>query len=586
MDQRKRIDKILEAVEARIQDEVGNLLGSNFSVTTGSRELISKADAFERLPGKQICARLDITGDISGKGCLLIGIKDAIRLGGTLIMLPDQELQEVIGREEYREEVEDSYGEIANIIAGSITKAFEEMYPKTCRFVRKEQEILVPAKAVIDSDDPVANQTFYFMSSAMLMDGRQMGELVILFPALTFELEEEAAAPAPVPEPPLQQSEAAKNPPPPPNGTQIVTQADTATNQEEGAVQEQKKEQKSKVNPEKQKKKIDRLLADCRQKLTEEVSALLGVDITFDGLENQIISKEDFFSEQVAGKQILTNMEVVGERRDTCYFSLGIKDAIHLGGVLIMLPPSELVNVISEEDFSDDVRDAFGEVVNIVSGVYTKIFEEQYTEKLRFIKKALLEVVPQKVVTDSDEPIPNQAYYRHSLQLLVTGKQLGSVHMLFPAQLLQLDSEPVEEAAPVSKEQPPLASTALQQAPRETEGEGEQIVSLAEKNKKNPSQAKEAAEKQKKLVDKLLSSCRDKVAGEVGALLGAEVQLSNLHNRVVGKESFFYEEVSGKQVIAHMDVVGDLEGKSYLVVNLRDAIRVGGVLIMLPLPRA
>ena len=47
-------------------------------------------------------------GDVY-KRQLLVGIKDAIRLGGTLIMLPDLELQEVIGREEYREEVEDSF---------------------------------------------------------------------------------------------------------------------------------------------------------------------------------------------------------------------------------------------------------------------------------------------------------------------------------------------------------------------------------------------------------------------------------------------------------------------------------------------
>ena len=33
--------------------------------------------------------------------------------GGTLIMLPPAELDEVMGREEYSEELDDSYGEIA-----------------------------------------------------------------------------------------------------------------------------------------------------------------------------------------------------------------------------------------------------------------------------------------------------------------------------------------------------------------------------------------------------------------------------------------------------------------------------------------
>ncbi len=161
MDQQKRINKVLEAVEARVQNEVGTLLGADFTLIGGERTLVSKEAAFDNLQGKQICAQMDITGEITGKGCLLIGIKDGIRLGGTLIMLPSAELEEVIGREEYSEELEDSYGEIANIIAGSFTKDFEEMYPKSCRFVRKEQKVIIPAKVDVGSDSPVENQTYY-----------------------------------------------------------------------------------------------------------------------------------------------------------------------------------------------------------------------------------------------------------------------------------------------------------------------------------------------------------------------------------------------------------------------------------------
>lgn len=582
--QKKRIDKILDATESRIQDEVKTLLGTDFSVVGGSRELVSKADAFERLSGKQVCARFDITGEIAGKGCLLIGIKDAIRLGGTLIMLPDQELQEVIGREEYQDEVEDSYGEIANIIAGSITKSFEEMYPKACRFVRKEQEILVPVKVNIDSEDPVANQTFYLMASSMLMDGQQMGELIILFPALTFGLEQEAVAGAPETDKPIQQTEAAKGTAEP-NSTKVAEPVDPAPHQEVEETREEKIEQKPKIDAEKQKKKIDRLLDACEKSLTGEVGTLLGVDVTFTGIENQIVSKEDFFFEKTVGKQVLSDLEVAGKPADTCYFSLSIKDAINLGGVLIMLPPSELESVINEEEFGDDSRDAYGEVANIVSGVYTKVFEEQYQEKLRFIRKEFRTVIPGKVVTDSDEPIPDKAFYCHTMQLLVAGKSLGMVHMLFPAQLLGLDglaidSRPATQVAQASNVQPPVSPTVAQQEPGVAEDAT--VADIPKKKKAVPSQPTETVEKQKRLVDKLLSSCRDKMADEVSALLGTEVKLSNQSNKVVSKEALFFEELSGKQVIAHMDVVGELKGKSYLVVNLKDAIRIGGVLIMLP----
>ena len=580
MDQRKRIDKILEAAEARIQNEVGTLLGVDFSVVGGSRELVGKSEIFERLSGKQICAKLDITGDVSGKGCLLVGIKDAIRLGGTLIMLPDLELQEVIGREEYREEVEDSFGEIANIISGSITKAFEEMYPKACRFIRKEQEMLIPAKVDIESANPVENQTFYCMASSMLMDGKQMGDLLVLFPALAFDLEQEtpvvaaatAEAQAPV---------AAGEVEPPPNSPQDEQSDGAAASPETSSEEEGKKPQKPKIDAEKQKKKVDRLLAECLKRLSGEVGALLGVDVIFEDEGNSIVGKEDFFADKAGGKQILTDMEVVGDLQGTCYFAIGKKDAIHLGGVLIMLPPSELVNVINEEDFSDDGRDAYGEVANIVSGVYTAIFEEQYSEKLRFIRKEFREVVPQKVVTLSEEPIPNQSYYCQSMQLMVEGKQLGSVHMLFPAQLLHLEIEPEESPASVILPSATVSVPPEQKIQVSAEGNAAAIP-LESKPGKLPSKIKEKAEKHKKLVDKLLLASRDKVVEEVSALLGTEVELSNIINRIVNKESFFLEEISGKQVSASMDVVGEATGESYLIVHLRDAIRIGGVLIMLP----
>ncbi|EKD34217.1 MAG: hypothetical protein ACD_75C02424G0002 [uncultured bacterium] len=578
MEQQKRIDKILQAVETRVQDEVGALLGAEFILDSGARKLVSKAEAFEQLLGKQICAHMDITGDVSGKSCLLVSIKDAIRLGGTLIMLPDSELQEVIGREEYREEIADSYGEIANIIAGSISKDFEEMYPKTCRFIRKEQEILVPAKVDIESDSPVINQQFYLASCSMILDGKQMGDLIFLLPAAAFGLEQEELRQPLAAEGVSDEKTSRKKP------VQVTAEdksEDTGGNLDPPSPAAQKTTP-PKVDFEKQKMRIDRLLGECQKKLSSEMSALLGVDVMLEDLDNKIISKEEFFSERAVGKQVLTDMEVVGELQDTCYFSIGLKDAIHLGGILIMLPPAELINVVNEEDFSEDTTDAYGEVVNIVSGVYTAVFEEQYTKKLRYIKKRLQLVVPLKVETASDEPIPDKLYYASSMAVTVDGKSLGNISMLFPVALLQLERQPVEETAE------PVRSTATRRAVAEKAPKSQEAQSPArpEKPVKQAAQisaeAKDSLDRHRKRVDKLLVVCAERMESEVSALLGIDVKLINQDNRVIGKEPFFSDVVSGKQVIARMDVVGELEGKSHLIINLRDAIRIGGALIMLP----
>lgn len=570
MAQRKRIDKILDAIERKIQDEVATLLGCEFSLFSGDRELLSKEEVFSRLQGKQICAHLDITGDHAGKGCLLIGIKDAIRLGGTLIMLPDLELQEVVGREEYREELADSYGEIANIVAGSITKAFEEMYSKACRFIRKEQEVVVPAKVDVESESPIANQRYYQSLFSMLLDGKQLGDMVLLMPAQAFGLEE-AEAPAAAVRPPVEKTAAEA----------VAKAAPSPAAQAEGGMPAVAGEatippvEKPKVDFDKQKKRIDKLLAECQKRLAVEIGALLSVEIGMEKIGNDLVDKERFFSEIVNGKQILAEMEVAGESDQRCYFALGIKDAIQLGGILIMLPPSELASVVNEEDFGDDTQDAYGEVANIVSGVYTAVFEEHSSQKLRFIKKSLNTVVPAKVVKESDDPIPDTLYYCQTLQLVVADKPLGQASMLFPASLLQLQGEPAPAAQPE-------ATISAAPPPGPSPSPAPVAPAAVATTVKMVSPAKISAEKHQRLVDKLLASCRDQVAAEVSALLGTEVALSSPRNVVIAKEALFFEELSGKQVITHFEVAGDIEGKSWLVIGLRDAIRFGGTLIMLP----
>lgn len=552
MDPIKRIDKILEAVQVRVQDEVASLLGVDFLLEDVEKQPATKEEVFDALVGKQICAKMELVGEVEGNGALLMGIKDAIRLGGTLIMLPASELDEVISREEYSEEIEDSYGEIANIIAGSFTKDFEEMYPKSFRFVRKEQEKLVPVKVDIESDEPVKNEIFYQVAFSMILDGAAMGKMVMLMPAASLGLHWEDKTVSASDTAPVDQ-----------NTPEEAGKEEETDNETDASAQTVKPN----FNVEKHKKRIDKLLTVCQEKMSSELGALLGVDIAFSDLQNSFVSKEDFFFDHASGKQVLADMEVVGDLEDRSFFSISLKDAIYLGGLLIMLPPSELESVVSEEDFGEEAQDAYGEVANIVSGVYTSVFEEQYTKNLRFIRKELQQVVPMKVDPESDEPVPDVPYYLSSMTLNIEGKSYGKVHMLFPVDMLQLSTfgQPQDQ---IVEEEKPVQTTEKEN--------GETAPDSSEKK------ADFNIERHRKRVDKLLGLCQEKMADEVGALLGIDVQLLDQENRIVSKEDFFFEEVSGKQVIADMEVVGEIEDKSYLVISQKDAIRIGGTLIMLP----
>ena len=484
MKAQQRIDKILESVTKKIQEEVTGLIGAVLSLSDSRNELISKEDFFDQPAGKQVSVQLDITGGVEGVGCLLMGVKDAVRLGGTLIMLPLNELEQVISNEEYSDETKDSFGEIANIIAGSYTKIFEEMYPDACRFIRKEQDILIPSKVDIDSDKPVPNQLLYRITSSMKLDDVEMGEMTVLLPAAAFGLEPEE---------------------------ETTTAEDISLGK---PVEEDKGEDKDKeVPPEepsdvpvidvnKHRRRVDSLLADCQVKMQGEVSALLGVEVQLSEQENRPVTKEDFFLEEVSSAQILAHMKVTGAAEDTSYFFIGLRDAIRIGGILIMLPPNELETAIAEEDFSEDAKDAYNEIANIIAGVYTGYFEENYSKSLRFVRTDIEQVVPLRVETASDTPIPDQTYYMSSSTLTVQGKVLGKVQMLFPIMLLQLEG--LEQEQENQKEQP---------------GKGAAITGRKEKQNAPALPADTGTHKKKGGVDVLLISDDEKEGEKISLIL-------------------------------------------------------------------
>jgi chemotaxis protein CheY-P-specific phosphatase CheC len=439
----QRFEKIIDAVRGRIEEEVSSLIGEHLALTLRSGELMKKAEFFDQPLGKLVVARMDLSGEVNGKGALVLLVKDAIRLGGTLIMLPPSELEEVVADERYEGETEDSYGEIANIIAGAFTKTFEEMYPKACRFVRKEQEVVVPLKVDASSDEPIPDQIYYQIAMDMELDQRRLGTMFMLVPARQFDLVQDKAAdgsdkssaeqaaesqtPMEAASPTDEQPEAGEKRVQPGTGSATASKPTGGT----GAA--------AVIAVETQRKKVDTLLQLCRERVGEEVGALLGVTVSCGEAENKPISKETFFLEETAGKQVVADLEVVGDLEDRSFLFVSLKDAIRIGGTLIMLPPSELETAVAEEDFGADCQDAYGEIANIIAGVYTALFEEHYAKSLRFVKKDIDQVIPMKVDVAGDQPIPDVLYYLSSMTISIGGTQYGRLQMLFPAGMLELE---------------------------------------------------------------------------------------------------------------------------------------------------
>ena len=459
MKSQERLDKILQAGSERIQAEVSSLLGKPFTIGEPIFRQTSKEDLFAELSGKSVLARVSLDGDVQGKGCLLVSVADAIRIGGLLIMLPDSELESVVTAQDYSDELKDSFGEVANIICGAITFIFEEQYPKTIRLIRTEQEVLVPTKVEADSAQPIPNGEYYVMSVPMETERRPLGDLTVVLPIAAFGLEPvtamavsaDAIADLEASTRPRGSKEAMaddQNSESP--STSVATEPESAeppSPQAETA--ETTQEQRPQRDTAKQKKLIDTLLKASLAKISEDTSGLLGGDLQIVFLATGAHSKESFL-EQISGKQVMARMDIRGDHTGEALLFVENKTAIYLGGSLIMLPESELDEAARNENFNDDTRDAFGEVANIIAGAYTVIFEEQYRGKLGFVKTSMEIVAPTKIDPDTDDVFPRQAFYLSTGQISYNGKDLGLLQMLVPATVFELEELLATAPAPAN----------------------------------------------------------------------------------------------------------------------------------------
>lgn len=456
---RNRLEKVLRASRERMQEEVSALIGISFKMGEPEFRLLGKEALFEGLDGKRVLAHIKVDGEVEGKGCLLVGVKDAINIGGRLIMLPDSELKSVIAEEDYSDELQDSFGEVANIICGSATYTLEEQFPKKVRLIRTEQEVVIPVKVETDSEQPIANGDYLIMSLPLEVDNQPLGALDMVLPAEPFGLVDGAATQAAVDQVQATAQQAGAD-----SAAAAGEQAAAEHNGEDGvqgaapagpqATGEQAaagamasrpgaeapdvEPSRPKRDASKQKKIVDSLLKASMERVSDEVSGLLGGGLQVLPLDNIALSKADFL-EQAGGKQVMARLDIRGGKQGEAYLFVDHKTAIHLGGTLIMLPESELEEAIRNEEFGDDTSDAYGEIANIIAGVYTAVFEEQYPAKLGFTKTEMETVVPVKVDPDSDEIFANQGYYLSTGQLQYNGKELARLQVLVPLEAFDLE---------------------------------------------------------------------------------------------------------------------------------------------------
>ena len=473
MDQRAIVDVVCKTGLENLSGEIGALLGQELTCSDIQLDLTTKSALFNNPErDKTALVRMTVSGDHAGQSYLLHPISSAAVLGGTLIMLPADVIEENAQNGALDGELNDAFSEVANIIAGVFTQAFVDKYKQSLRFVKDSVEELVPTKIDPDSEDPFPAGNYYLASCRLGLEGQDLGPLEFVVPAAIFELEEDtpdepespaadnsaadAGAPPAAATPAAEQQPAAPEPP----AQEFPTEAEAAPKAKKPAFAEAKK-------------LADVVFNASITQAGEELGALLGQTLTCDDAQLVMTSKAEIFSQHCQEKSILTRLQVSGDKEGTGYLLFQVADAVILGGTLIMLPQEEIEAQKNAASLEGETADAFGEIANILAGSLTQVFLDRYPKQIRFVKTDSEAVVPTKVDTEAAAPFPEGSYYLASFAIHLEGQELNRAQLIFPAEIFDLENQQTQTGEQPATAAAPESAPQQQAAHQESPAAGE-----------------------------------------------------------------------------------------------------------------
>lgn len=192
-------------------------------------------------------------------------------------------------------------------------------------------------------------------------------------------------------------------------------------------------------------KVLEQIFKTFNQKFQNEMSALLAQKVlVIDGVVARANREELFKS--LSTEQVVTGISLVGPPVGSCIVITDMRGALTMGGSLIMLPEDEIAERVQRNKLGDDEADAYGEIVNICCGVLSKLFQELYPVKIRFVKGQVSCLDPREVVTSDEYPLDPGEIWISKATLSFNGKQrVGQFIFAVHADALGLDA--TEQAA-------------------------------------------------------------------------------------------------------------------------------------------
>ena len=455
MNHRERLEQTLSLCRDRIQEEVAALIGKPFHLGAPVFRLIDgHALGSEEVGSGRVFAPVRLDGEVEGMGLLLLRLRDALRIGGLLVMLPEVELRQAVEAEAWTEETADTFAEVAGIVCGALSAVFKEQYPRQVRFLAAGQQA-VPAGEPVGAASLPAGEVLV-LSLPMEAEGCDFGAFTLALPAAPFGLVAAGAATTPA-EAVDGEAEFAR-----PDGDADTIRADGAA--WPAAVDAPERPDNQRL--------ARRVMADCLARTADAVGNLLGGSLRITPERQLVLDRQEALA-QAGGLQVLARLTVRGEGEGEGCVLTDLPTAAALGGSLLMLPEHELAAAMGADRLDPDLADGFAEVVTVIAGACTAVFAEQdRVARLGFDRGPVETAVPDR------RTLPASGYCLAAGRVSFAGRDLGRLQLLVPASLLGVElpelsaDAALEEAERSTGAGPEATVTASETAEKEGSGPG------------------------------------------------------------------------------------------------------------------
>ncbi|MCF8031235.1 MAG: hypothetical protein K9J48_00885 [Desulfohalobiaceae bacterium] len=170
------------------EEELGDLLGKSLELTEDTFTVKSKSAILSEHQDKLVVTKLLVKGERHGEIHALFSMGDAILLGGTLLMIPEEEINKKVKQTNFGDDEADAFGEIINIWTGALSKVFEEYYPRKLNIKKDRMEPMAPARMETESPDPFPDGEYLLVSYKMQFGTRALGNLEMVFPLSVLDI--------------------------------------------------------------------------------------------------------------------------------------------------------------------------------------------------------------------------------------------------------------------------------------------------------------------------------------------------------------------------------------------------------------